>query len=107
MWLILVGRIEGTLDADVREFEYRFHSTGPVYLCAEDVEAVLSHEHFSPNGNDGRIGTFRGTPIFVSEAIPKGYYVNLHRRIPELATSNELDDALRWELEADLQPLMM
>lgn len=71
----------------------------------------------NPEGwRTGRYGTFKKAPIYVSQAIPEGYFLEMGRLIPELTAPPEwllqhslpeLDDSLRWELEAHLSPLMM
>jgi hypothetical protein len=126
MWRQLVGPIEGVLDAQLREFESCIVHPGPYYLSPEDFATMrqvgrkLGRHAFWACIDRlalqvGYMGTFDEVPIYVSRAIPKGYYLNPGRIIPELnwrpnpdkrEVEPELDYGLRVELEADLRPFL-
>jgi hypothetical protein len=124
MWRKLVGTIEPgrALDADVREFVSSFTGGGPYYICADDFAVLRRDPAFDPEMArekllSGFFGTYKKASIYISRSIPKGYYLDPGRVVPELnwhpsvaATRElapELDEYLRCELESEhLKPLL-
>lgn len=124
MWRSLVGEIEPgrVLDALPSEFERSLTGRGPCYISPEDFAVLRSDPAFAPNTDRAQLmagffGVYKEkTPLYVSRAVPKGYYLDADRVVPELnwrpgdamtrETAPELDEVLRCELEVNLQPLL-
>ena len=123
MWRVLLPKFEGVLPADPREFRGHFYAPGFYYLCAEDFAVLRQGPEFKAclersALTSGYRGTFQGANIYVSRAIPRGYYLAMQNEAPELnwhpsdqsnerELAPELDARLRAELEANLQPLLV
>jgi len=121
--IVCTIRVGQALDAHPLEFVSSLTGEGPYYLSSDDLAVLRRDKAFGPNTDReslirGFFGSYKEKAhIYVSRAIPKGYYLNVGRIVPELnwhpttavtrELAPELDEALRVELELNLRPLLI